>query len=160
MTYYNHIDSPAGLLTIAVDDRGAVTHVLFGDIHLSGAERNPAQTAKLEEELREYFGGDRREFDLTLNATGTPFQKRVWEQLSRIPYGETTSYGEIARRLGVPEASRAVGAANGQNPISIIVPCHRVIGSSGKLVGYGGGLPTKEKLLALEKQFSQQPALL
>jgi methylated-DNA-[protein]-cysteine S-methyltransferase len=101
-------------------------------------------------QLREYFAGRRAEFDLPLAPEGTEFQRTVWRNLQDIPYGETISYGELAKRVGNPKASRAVGAANGQNPIPIVIPCHRVIGANGKLTGFGGGLPTKEALLALE----------
>jgi methylated-DNA-[protein]-cysteine S-methyltransferase len=100
---------------------------------------------------REYFDGRRRQFDLPLAPEGTPFQQRVWRALLDIPYGQTTSYGEIAIRLGQRSASRAVGLANGSNPLPIVIPCHRVIGASGKLTGYGGGLAIKEHLLALER---------
>ena len=103
-------------------------------------------------QLRAYFAGDLEGFDLQLAPDGTPFQQKVWKALCKIPYGETISYGELAKRIGNPNASRAVGLANGSNPIPIIIPCHRVIGSNGKLTGYGGGLPIKEKLLALEKR--------
>lgn len=103
------------------------------------------------EQLKEYFDGSRTQFQITLNLQGTSFQRHVWKALQRIPYGQTVSYGEIAKQVARPKASRAVGAANGQNPVSIIVPCHRVIGSNGKLVGYGGGLPIKTALLALEQ---------
>ncbi|WP_207229338.1 methylated-DNA--[protein]-cysteine S-methyltransferase [Ktedonosporobacter rubrisoli] len=102
------------------------------------------------DELRRYFAGERIQFNCPLDLHGTPFQLAVWHELCRIPYGETRSYGEIARAIGRPTASRAVGAANGANPVAIIVPCHRVIGSNGSLTGYGGGLPTKSWLLALE----------
>jgi methylated-DNA-[protein]-cysteine S-methyltransferase len=102
--------------------------------------------------LRAYFGGELEAFDLVLAPKGTPFQLSVWKKLCQIPFGETISYGELARRIGNPKACRAVGLANGSNPIAIIVPCHRVIGSNGKLTGYGGGLPIKEKLLALERR--------
>jgi methylated-DNA-[protein]-cysteine S-methyltransferase len=102
-------------------------------------------------QLKSYFAGELREFSLPLDPRGTEFQLRVWRQLETIPYGSTRSYAEIARAVGSPKAVRAVGAANGANPISIVVPCHRVIGSSGKLVGYGGGLPLKQRLLALER---------
>ncbi len=101
-------------------------------------------------QLREYFAGKRADFDLPLAPEGTEFQRSVWRNLQDIPYGETISYGELAKRVGNPKASRAVGAANGQNPIPIVIPCHRVIGANGKLTGFGGGLPTKEALLALE----------
>jgi methylated-DNA-[protein]-cysteine S-methyltransferase len=102
-------------------------------------------------QLRAYFAGELREFDLPLDMRGTDFQLRVWHQLLKIPYGETRSYSQVAHAIHAPNAVRAVGAANGANPISIVVPCHRVIGSSGKLVGYGGGLPMKKRLLALEQ---------
>jgi methylated-DNA-[protein]-cysteine S-methyltransferase len=102
-------------------------------------------------ELREYFAGQRQVFTVPLALAGTAFQRTVWTELCRIPYGATWSYGELARRIGRPAASRAVGAANGQNPVPIIVPCHRVIGKSGQLTGYGGGLPRKQQLLALEQ---------
>jgi methylated-DNA-[protein]-cysteine S-methyltransferase len=102
-------------------------------------------------QLREYFAGTRRSFDVALDAAGTPFQRAVWDALLTVPYGRTTTYGEVAARLGRPTASRAVGAANGQNPIAIIVPCHRVIGASGALTGYAGGLDRKRLLLGLER---------
>lgn len=104
-----------------------------------------------ERQLRAYFAGDLRQFDLPLDMVGTAFQQRVWRELLKIPYGETRSYSEVARTIGAPAAVRAVGSANGSNPIPIVVPCHRVIGSGGKLVGYGGGLPLKRRLLALER---------
>ncbi len=104
-------------------------------------------------ELDEYFRGERREFDVPVHVTtGTEFQRRVWGTLREVPFGHTTNYGDIARRIGQPTASRAVGAANGQNPVSIIVPCHRIIGSTGAPVGYGGGLPRKQWLLEHEAQ--------
>jgi len=109
------------------------------------------------EQLRAYFAGELESFSLNLAPEGTAFQLLVWNELARIPYGETISYGELAERIGNPNASRAVGLANGSNPIAIILPCHRVIGSNGKLTGYGGGLPIKQHLLALERR---QPFLL
>ncbi len=112
----------------------------------------PAALAEAKRQLGEYFEGKRREFDLRLGAGGTEFQQRVWGELRRIPFGETISYGELAARIGKPTASRAVGAANGRNPLPVVVPCHRVIGSSGRLVGYGGGLTTKQALLDLEQR--------
>jgi methylated-DNA-[protein]-cysteine S-methyltransferase len=107
------------------------------------------ETAK---QLRAYFAGKLENFDLPLGPVGTKFQVGVWNRLCDIPYGETISYGQLAKQIGSPKASRAVGLANGSNPIPIIIPCHRVIGSNGKLTGYGGGLPIKEKLLALEQR--------
>jgi methylated-DNA-[protein]-cysteine S-methyltransferase len=115
-------------------------------------ERHEANPLLLEttRQLRDYFAGNRRDFDLPLDMQGTPFQKRIWDELLRIPYGETRSYMQVAVAVGAPQAVRAVGAANGANPVPIVVPCHRVIGSSGKLTGYGGGLPLKKRLLELE----------
>ena len=112
-------------------------------------DRN-ALLAETTQQLRAYFAGDRRDFDLPLDMQGTPFQKKVWEELLRIAYGQTRSYMQVAIAVGAPQAVRAVGAANGANPVPIVVPCHRVIGSSGKLTGYGGGLPLKKRLLELE----------
>jgi methylated-DNA-[protein]-cysteine S-methyltransferase len=126
------------------------------DFHLTypveGCVRNEANPLLNEttRQLLAYFAGDRRHFDLPLDMQGTPFQKRVWDELLRIPYGETRSYMQVAVAVGASQAVRAVGAANGANPVPIVVPCHRVIGSSGKLTGYGGGLPLKKRLLELE----------
>ena len=103
-------------------------------------------------QLRDYFSGRRAEFDLPLTPEGTPFQQEVWRAVAAIPYGETRSYGDIARQIGRADAVRAVGAANGQNPLPIVIPCHRVVGSDGRLTGYGGGLPLKKRLLALESR--------
>lgn len=111
------------------------------------------------EQLREYFAGARRDFDLPLRPTGTPFQLSVWAELRRIPFGTTISYAELARRIGNPRAVRAVGLANGANPLAIVIPCHRVIGADGRLVGYGGGLGIKEQLLALEGARPRREAL-
>ena len=110
-------------------------------------------------QLEEYFAGNRRDFDLPLDLRGTQFQRRVWQRLSSIAYGDTTTYGALARELGDPAASRAVGLANGSNPIPIVIPCHRVIGADGSLTGFGGGLPVKAALLAIERA-ATQPRLL
>ena len=112
--------------------------------------RDDSAFADVRTQLREYFDGNRREFDLELELIGSSWERRVWDSLQRIPYGETRSYGQIARELGVGDAARAVGLANARNPISVIVPCHRVIGADGTLTGYGGGLPRKRALLDLE----------
>ncbi len=151
-------DSPVGPLTVA-SDAVSITEIRFGsprsgDVICINALREGAL-----KQLTEYFSGERREFDLPLRLDGTEFERNVWEQLQRIPYGECASYGEIARRLGSPGASRAVGRANHHNPISIVVPCHRVIGASGDLVGFGGGLPRKRTLLELEGFLPVQPEL-
>ena len=115
-----------------------------------GVKSSKKACAHVVEQMREYFKGTREDFDLELKPEGTPFQRRVWKQLLKIPYGKTTNYGEIARRLKRPTASRAVGHANGMNPIWIVIPCHRVIGKNGSLTGYGGGLENKQALLELE----------
>jgi methylated-DNA-[protein]-cysteine S-methyltransferase len=149
------IDSPIGPITLVAD--GDALACLYMDIQRYPDDVGPADPGdsvvlkEAERQLAEYFAGERTEFDLPLAAEGTPFQRRVWSALCDIPYGETISYGELARRVGQPSAARAVGLANGRNPISIVVPCHRVIGSSGKLVGYGGGLDRKQRLLELEQ---------
>lgn len=114
-------------------------------------DRRDAVLREAERQLDAYFKGELERFDLPLDPQGTPFQKRVWKKLVSIPYGETLSYSELARRVGRPEAFRAVGAANGQNPISVIIPCHRVLGKNGDLTGYGGGLDMKRRLLELER---------
>lgn len=113
-------------------------------------ERNDTEIAPVTRQLNEYFNGDRRQFDLPIDLCGTSFQKLVWQQLQTIPYGEVRSYKDVAQAMGAPKAVRAVGGANNRNPVSIIVPCHRVVGSNGSLVGYGGGLEVKEYLLRLE----------
>ena len=154
--YYCYLNSPIGDLLLAGDDE-ALTLVGFP----KGKMRhdpdpdwifNEKPFVAVREQLLEYFAGDRKNFDLPLHLSGTEFQVRVLEELQRIPYGETRSYGDIAKRIGRPKAVRAVGAANGRNPIPIIIPCHRVIGSTGDLTGFGGGLDTKEALLRLEAE--------
>lgn len=148
------MSSPIGPLTLAVHD-GALTHLLFnGEVPKECIKGESELLQKAEAELSEYFEGARREFDLPLEPSGTEFQQRVWAALLDIPYGETRSYKDIAIAAGCPRGFRAVGMANHNNPISIIVPCHRVIGSGGGLTGYGGGLPIKEYLLGLERKYS------
>lgn len=152
------VDTPIGALTLVAEDDLLRAIYVEDQRHRPPDDRfghpDDGDSVVLKEtarQLTEYFAGERSTFELPLAAEGTPFQRRVWEELCAIPYGETISYGELARRIGQPTASRAVGLANGRNPISIVVPCHRVIGSSGKLVGYGGGLERKQTLLALER---------
>ncbi|SDF32658.1 methylated-DNA--[protein]-cysteine S-methyltransferase [Terriglobus roseus] len=148
--------SPVGVLKLVASDAGLVAVLWPEDnpkrVRLEEAREDASHPVlkKAVVQLEEYFAGQRTEFDLPLDARGTEFQKLVWEQLLAIPYGKTRSYGEIAMRLGRPTASRAVGAANGRNPLSIVVPCHRVIGTSGALTGFAGGLETKRVLLELE----------
>jgi methylated-DNA-[protein]-cysteine S-methyltransferase len=152
---YRFLESPIGRLLLAGDSSG-VRFLLFSTgkravVADPGWEPDAGLLDEPTRQLTAYFKGALREFDIPLAPDGTPFQLRVWGALQDIPYGETISYGELARRLGNTKAVRAVGLANGANPISIIIPCHRVIGSNGSLVGYGGGLPTKQALLALER---------
>ncbi len=153
---YRMLDSPIGRLLLAGDQAG-IRLLLFAQGRDRRVRPDPGWTPDggaldtAAQQLSEYFGGRRRAFDMPLAPEGTPFQQTVWKALRDIPYGETTSYGELARRIGNPKAVRAVGLANGSNPISIVIPCHRVIGSNGSLVGYGGGLPIKQALLALER---------
>ena len=153
---FARVESPVGLLLLAGDVDGL--HVLA----FASGRRAPEIEAAWQpdtadvlgparEQLLAYFAGHLRAFSIRVKPTGTPFQRRVWEELQRIPYGQTISYGELARRIGKPDAVRAVGSANGANPIAIVVPCHRVIGADGSLTGFGGGLPVKKALLALER---------
>lgn len=158
---YAYCDSLLGTMLLAADERG------LRSINFPGskkAERAPpawredgAGFAETIRQLSAYFAGELTDFDVPLALEGTEFQLRVWQSLRGIPYGETISYGQLAARLGNPKAARAVGLANGSNPVPIIIPCHRVIGSNGSLVGYGGGLANKKTLLALE---SRQRSLL
>ena len=163
MTWYtNTVESPCGPLLCVVDEAGAVIRIEFCNgrdlqkvverMKAAGVEvvASSERTAEVERQLAEYFAGERREFDLALAPQGTPFERAVWAELAKIPFGETRSYGEIARILGRPGAARAVGRANGANPIPIVVPCHRVIGADGTLTGFGGGLDAKSRLLELE----------
>lgn len=155
MMRYTEVPTPVGRLLLAGDEEGRLSRISFQN----GSDRvKPADGWQLSEEpfreaiaqLQAYFAGRLRHFDLALATEGTPFQREVWSMLRTIPYGEVVSYGEMARRLGRPNAYRAVGAANGRNPIPIVIPCHRVIGSGGSLTGFGGGLAIKRRLLDLE----------
>ena len=153
-------ESTLGAVTLAADPAGALVYLGFRDneprprllrsLSTMALTDDPALLAPVRAQLEAYFRGELRSFDLPLAPHGTPFQLEVWAELVRIPYGQTISYGELARRLGNPLLTRAVGTANGANPISIIVPCHRVIGANGSLTGYGGGLPRKAELLRRE----------
>lgn len=151
---YRTMDSPVGILTLAGRD-GRLRHLRMTDQTYepdrSDWLRDDEAFGDAVAQLEEYFRGERQDFDLGLDLVGTAFQRRVWEALLTIPYGETRSYGEIARQIEAPGAFRAVGLANGHNPIGIIVPCHRVIGANGSLTGYGGGMERKKTLLGLER---------
>lgn len=161
---YQDMPSPIGRLRLIASDT-ALVGIWFeqgrdaarGDASL--VERGSGLLEQVRSQLEEYFTGARRQFDLPLEPRGTDFQRRVWKQLLTIAYGDTTTYGALARELGDAQASRAVGLANGSNPIPIVIPCHRVIGSDGSLTGFGGGLPIKRALLDLESA-AAQPRLL
>ena len=155
-TYYSTIDSPLGQLFVQGD--GQFITGIYMPAHKgwrgpgAGWQQADARFALVREQLLEYFACERQNFDVPLKLSGTPFQQRVWQELVRIPFGTTITYAQLAQRVGKPTASRAVGAANGRNPISIIVPCHRVIGAGGKLTGYAGGVDKKERLLGWERR--------
>lgn len=157
--YYSYMESPLGNLLLA-GHTGVLLCLGFPDRSVarqpeSGWLRRNALFAPVKQQIDEYLEGKRTQFDLSIEPQGSDFQRAVWQAMLDIPYGETRSYGELAKVIGRPSASRAVGAAAGRNPIPLIVPCHRVIGSDGGLVGFGGGIPTKKYLLALEQ--SSQP---
>ncbi|MDF1765808.1 MAG: methylated-DNA--[protein]-cysteine S-methyltransferase [Gammaproteobacteria bacterium] len=152
--FYSYLETPIGTLLLAGDGE-ALSLLGFPEgkmrrRHESGWHRDDDVFTVARQQLSEYFAGEREVFDIKLAPQGTEFQLAVWQALRKIPYGETWSYGELAASIGKPTASRAVGAANGTNPIPVIIPCHRVIGASGKLTGFGGGLETKERLLEIE----------
>lgn len=153
MIYMTDCPSPVGTLLLESDGK-ALTRVRFpGEPADTGTEariRDAAPFAAALDQLREYFAGKRRKFELPLAPRGTPFQLKVWRELLKIPYGRTITYAELARRIGNEKACRAVGAANGRNPLPIVVPCHRVIGADGSLTGFGGGIEAKRRLLVLE----------
>lgn len=152
MQKVSFIMTPVGKMGI-IEENDAITHLYFSDGSLpEGAELKETELIKkAKTQLQEYFSGRRKDFDLPLKPSGTAFQQAVWQALCSIPYGETRSYKDIASQIGNPKACRAVGMANNRNPIAIVVPCHRVIGANGKMVGYAGGLSVKEHLLQLER---------
>jgi methylated-DNA-[protein]-cysteine S-methyltransferase len=161
--FHKTIDSAVGELELVASDRGLAAILWENDnarrVPLGNLVEAPEHPVLLEtaRQLVEYFAGTRCAFELELDFAGTPFQRRVWAALLTIPYGETRSYGEIARQIGAPRSARAVGAANGRNPISIVAPCHRVVGATGRLTGFAGGLETKARLLALEAPAESPP---
>lgn len=153
-TVYDRFDTPIGPLTVAADAQG-IRYILFPENRYDapgheGWRHDPEALEDARRQLLEYFDGQRRDFDLPLAPQGTAFQQQVWRTLAEIPYGQTWTYTELAQRIGNPKAVRAVGSANGRNPLPIVLPCHRVIGADGSLTGFGGGLPTKAALLRLE----------
>ena len=156
MRYYDHFQSPHGRMLLVADGKG-LAHVSFiGQKHAPRVARDwtrdgaHAPIAKAKRELAEYFAGRRKRFSVKLAPKGTPFQRKVWKAISQVAFGKTIAYAELARRAGCPGSARAAGAATGRNPIGIIVPCHRIVGSNGSLTGYAGGLGKKRALLALE----------
>jgi methylated-DNA-[protein]-cysteine S-methyltransferase len=154
--FFKMIASPVGDLKLVASNDGLAAILWENDdpkrvrLNIVAKDDNHRVLLETERQLNEYFSGRRKTFDLTLDFSGTAFQKKVWQALLTIPFGETRSYGQIAKQIGCPNAVRAVGAANGKNPISIVAPCHRVIGSTGELTGFAGGLETKAHLLGLE----------
>jgi methylated-DNA-[protein]-cysteine S-methyltransferase len=150
------VESPVGTLTLVASDEGLAAILWPNDrpgrvrLNIGAEDDHHPVLLETERQLQEYFAGMRTQFAVTLDVTGTPFQRRVWEALRTIPFGETRSYGQIAAQIGQPGAVRAVGAASGRNPVAIVAPCHRVIGATGKLTGFAGGIETKADLLALE----------
>ena len=158
MTYYCYINSPTGPIEIS-GDGDFVSRVSFVDEMKADTEHLPRVIRDCKQQLEEYFAGQRKEFNLMLSQSGTDFQRQVWTELGNIPYGKTTSYLLLAKKIGDVKSIRAVGAANGKNNIAIIVPCHRVIGSNGTLVGYAGGMDKKKWLLDFEAQMTGQQML-
>ncbi len=163
--YRGELETAFGPMYLAVDDDGVLVETwLPGRAKHKESTKNPTEAAvagldRAKKQLDEYFQRKRRTFDLRFQPHGTPFELQIWKRLCDIPYGRTTSYGTIAAELGLINGSRAVGRANGANPIPIVIPCHRVIGSDGELVGFGGGLPLKRALLELEEAITVQPRL-
>lgn len=157
--WYDDMPSPVGRLRLVADPHGLRQVWFETERHPKAPapdwQRDARRVAFARAQLEEYFAGTRRVFELPLHPLGTPFQLNVWHQLAKIPYGTTLSYGEMARRIDQPKAVRAVGAANGRNPLPIVLPCHRVIGSDGSLTGFGGGLPVKRQLLAMEDRIAR-----
>ena len=155
MRCYQTLPFPVGPITV-VEEGSKIVYIGFRtDVH-DAVRKETTVLRETFRQLTDYFDGDVKAFDIPLKLQGTPFQLKTWAALQTIPYGKTCSYGEIAKQIGHPKASRAVGMANHNNPVSIVVPCHRVIGANGSLVGYGGGLPIKQQLLELEDHYSRE----
>jgi methylated-DNA-[protein]-cysteine S-methyltransferase len=156
--FYTELDSPVGALLLLGDGEALMGLYMHEQRHRpplpDGCEQNAPAFRDVREQLRAYFAGKLRQFEVALRGQGSPFQQTVWQALCKIPFGQTESYGGLAKRIGNANASRAVGLANGKNPIGIIVPCHRVVGASGSLTGYGGGLERKQWLLAHEQRYA------
>lgn len=152
MNSYFIYDTEIGKLTVGCAGE-LLTHLSFGESHVPGKRRRTPFSDEVFRQISEYLAGGRREFSIPFHMEGTPFQKKVWQALCTIGYGQTCAYSELAEQIGSPRAARAVGMANHMNPIAVIVPCHRIIGKNGRLVGYAGGLDIKRRLLELERRF-------
>jgi methylated-DNA-[protein]-cysteine S-methyltransferase len=154
MRYYDYCETPQGRMLLVVTDRGLAGVYFVGQKHYPKPDatwtRDSRGLQQAKRELLEYFAGKRRAFSVPLDPLGTPFQRAVWREIAKVAFGETITYAELARRAGYPGCARAAGAATGRNPLSIIVPCHRIVGTNGSLTGYAGGLPRKKAFLALE----------
>ncbi len=150
MNSFDTFDSPFGPISSLMDHLGRLVALTTGPAEFGSAVRDEVKTADLRKQLEEYFRGERQSFEIDLAPQGTDFQKAVWAELVKIPFGQTSSYGDLALKLGLKNGARAVGRANATNPIWVIIPCHRVIGKSGDLTGYAGGISMKQRLLALE----------
>lgn len=155
MRHYQTVPFPVGSVTM-IEEGGQIIYIGFGSERDDAIKKETPVLTEALRQLTDYFDGELKAFDLPLKLVGTPFQMKTWAALQTIPYGETRSYGEIARQIGNAKASRAVGMANHNNPVSIVVPCHRVIGADGSLTGYGGGLPIKRQLLEMESHYSRE----
>lgn len=162
MTKYDYLDTPFGRMLLAANDKGLTGAHFVGQKYYpaerEGWTRDEKALAKAKKELSEYFEGERAVFTVPLAAEGTPFQKAIWTEIARVRFGETITYAELARRAGFPNCARAAGAATGRNPIGVIVPCHRILGTNGTLTGYAGGLSKKKALLALEGAATTSPS--
>src|SRR5882724_953786 len=160
--YFSEMDSPVGSLLLLGDERRLTGLYMHEQRHRpplpDGCRQNDQAFVRVREQLKQYFAGKLQQFELELAGGGSPFQRSVWQALCKIPFGTTESYGGLARRIGNANASRAVGLANGKNPIGIIVPCHRVVGANGSLTGYGGGLERKKWLLEHERRYLERSA--
>lgn len=153
MSYYLTVPFPVASITV-MEENGYILGIRFKADTGNAIKKKTPVISKAFRQLSDYFDGELKAFDLPVRPAGSAFQLAVWEALRTIPYGETRSYGDIARQIGNPKASRAVGMANHHNPVSIVIPCHRVIGADGSLTGYGGGLPVKQQLLEMESHYS------
>lgn len=158
MTTYDYLDTPLGRMLLITSEQGLCGAHFIGQKYFPKMDPSwKREKTRAARELEEYFAGERAVFTVPLAAEGTPFQRAIWKEISKVRFGETISYAELARRAGFPNCARAAGAATGRNPIGVIVPCHRIVGTNGTLTGYAGGLPKKKALLALEEATVSRP---